>query len=50
LGKRDVGGIKVAAIDLNSLLGNKRAAGRLRDLVDCEELEKRRPQCFLLVE
>ncbi len=40
----DLGGITVPVIDLESLLKNKRATGRLRDLADCEELEKRRPK------
>ncbi len=38
----DVGGVSLPVIDLDSLLRNKRATGRLRDLADCEELEKRR--------
>lgn len=34
-------GLDVSYIDLQSLIKNKRATGRLRDLADCEELEKR---------
>ncbi len=33
--------LKIPYIDLQSLIKNKRATGRLRDLADCEELEKR---------
>jgi len=44
LEKRDIGGIEAPVIDLDSLLKNKRSTGRLRDLADCEELEKRMPQ------
>jgi len=44
LERRDIGGIEAPVIDLDSLLRNKRSTGRLRDLADCEELEKRRPQ------
>jgi len=40
--KQDIGGIVVPVIDLDSLIKNKRSTGRLRDLADCEELEKRR--------
>jgi len=40
----DLGGITAPVIDFESLLKNKRATGRLRDLADCEELEKRRPK------
>jgi len=40
----DLGGIIAPIIDLESLLKNKRATGRLRDLADCEELEKRHPK------
>ena len=39
--RREIGGIEAPVIDLDSLLKNKRATGRLRDLADCEELEKR---------
>jgi hypothetical protein len=34
-------GLKIPYIDLQSLIKNKRSTGRLRDLADCEELEKR---------
>lgn len=34
-------GLKIPYIDLPSLIKNKRSTGRLRDLADCEELEKR---------
>ena len=34
-------GLDVPYIDLQSLIKNKRSTGRLRDLADCEELEKR---------
>ena len=34
-------GLEVPYIDLPSLIKNKRSTGRLRDLADCEELEKR---------
>jgi len=33
--------LKIPYIDLPSLIKNKRSTGRLRDLADCEELEKR---------
>jgi len=33
--------LNIPFIDLPSLIQNKRATGRLRDLADCEELEKR---------
>ena len=34
-------GFNLPFIDLPSLIKNKKATGRLRDLADCEELEKR---------
>ena len=33
--------LNIPFIDLPSLIQNKRSTGRLRDLADCEELEKR---------
>ncbi|MDX8381955.1 MAG: hypothetical protein R8M14_07580 [Ghiorsea sp.] len=33
--------LDIPYIDLQSLIKNKRSTGRLRDLADCEELEKR---------
>ncbi len=36
-----IDGLTVPVIDLQSLIKNKRSTGRLRDLADCEELEKR---------
>lgn len=34
-------GLNIPYIDLPALIKNKRSTGRLRDLADCEELEKR---------
>jgi hypothetical protein len=36
-----IDGLTLPVIDLQSLITNKRSTGRLRDLADCEELEKR---------
>lgn len=36
-----IDGLDIPFIDLPSLIKNKRTTGRLRDLADCEELEKR---------
>jgi len=33
-------GLNIPYIDLPALIKNKRSTGRLRDLADCEELEK----------
>ncbi|MDX8401315.1 MAG: hypothetical protein R8K47_01645 [Mariprofundaceae bacterium] len=38
----DLGGVAAPVIDFDALICNKRSTGRLRDLADCEELEKRR--------
>ena len=37
----ELDGLNIPVIDLPSLIKNKQATGRLRDLADCEELEKR---------
>ncbi len=39
--RHSMDGLSVPIIDLDSLIQNKRSTGRLRDLADCEELEKR---------
>ena len=39
-----IDGLRVPFIDLNSLLKNKAASGRLKDLADIEELTKKTPK------
>lgn len=39
--QHDIGGITAPVIDLKHLILNKHSTGHLRDLADCEELEKR---------
>jgi predicted nucleotidyltransferase len=40
--EEDIDGLRVPFIDLNSLLKNKAASGRLKDLADIEELTKKK--------